>query len=95
MLLLIVACLISCTILITFPLPCTLQDKKSKEDKSYLEDAVSGDKDDDFGSDGEDNGPTEHVDDANAMGEYKPVLVIFAYFPSCSYTPFPSQSFER
>jgi len=34
------------------------KDKKSKEDKAHLEDAVSGD---------EDNSPTEHVDDANAM----------------------------
>ena len=46
------------------------QDKKSKESKNYLEDAVSGDKEDDFGSDADNNEPTEHVDDANAMGEY-------------------------
>jgi len=45
------------------------QDKKSKESKNYLEDAVSGDKEDDFGSDADNNEPTEHVDDANAMGE--------------------------
>jgi translation initiation factor 5 len=44
------------------------KEKKSKEDKSYLEDAVSGGKDeDDFGSDGEENGAAESVDDANAM----------------------------
>lgn len=44
------------------------KDKKSKEDKSYLEDAVSGDKGDGFSDDDdEDDGPTEHVDDANAM----------------------------
>merc|ERR1712127_1066466 len=44
------------------------KDKKSKEDKSYLEDAVSGDKGDGFSDDdNEDDGPTEHVDDANAM----------------------------
>jgi hypothetical protein len=42
------------------------KDKKSKE-KSYLDDAVDGDKEDDFGSDDEDAGPTEVVDDANAM----------------------------
>lgn len=46
---------------------CFHQDKKSSKD--YLENAVSGDKEDDFGSDGEENGTTEHVDDANAMGE--------------------------
>ena len=55
----------------TFSMPLSFhQDKKSKEDKSYLEDAVSGDKDDDsYGSDGEDNGPTEHVGDDAAMGK--------------------------
>lgn len=41
-------------------------EKKPKEDKSYLEDAVSGDKGDGFGED-EENVPTETVDDANAM----------------------------
>jgi hypothetical protein len=41
------------------------QEKKSKEDKS-----LNGDKEDDFGSDDdEDDGAIEHVDDANAMGE--------------------------
>lgn len=34
------------------------KDKKSKEDRAHLEDTVSGD---------EDDSPTEHVDDANAM----------------------------
>lgn len=47
---------------------CQIQDKKSKEDKDYLEEAVSGDKDDEFGSDDEEP-ITEHVDDANAMGK--------------------------
>ncbi|KAL3802591.1 hypothetical protein ACHAW5_011346 [Stephanodiscus triporus] len=43
-------------------------EKKSKEEISYLEDAVSGDKVDDFGSDDdEDDGVPETVDDANAM----------------------------
>jgi len=44
------------------------KDKKSKEDKNYLEDAVAAEKDD-FGSDysDDDDAPTEHVDDANAM----------------------------
>lgn len=49
------------------------QEKKSKEDKSYLEDAVSGDKDDDFDVDDEDDDDddalAEHVDDAVAMSE--------------------------
>lgn len=43
------------------------KDKKSKEDKSYLDDAVNGEKGNAFGSDEENNDPTEHVDDANAM----------------------------
>ncbi|KAL3793792.1 hypothetical protein ACHAW5_009579 [Stephanodiscus triporus] len=44
------------------------KEKKSKEEISYLEDAVSGDKVDDFGSDDdEDDGVPETVDDANAM----------------------------
>ena len=57
----------------------SLQEKKSKED-NYLEDAVSGGKDeDDFGSDGEENGAAESVDDANAMGEFwvfSPTLLV-------------------
>ena len=51
------------------------KDKKSKEDKAHLEDAVSGD---------EDNSPTEHVDDANAMGECDLVWVIFTLIAICS-----------
>ena len=55
----------------------SLQEKKSKED-NYLEDAVSGGKDeDDFGSDGEENGAAESVDDANAMGEFWVLLPTF------------------
>ena len=50
------------------------QDKKSSKD--YLENAVSGDKEDDFGSDGEENGTTEHVDDANAMGEFALLVLL-------------------
>ena len=48
------------------------QEKKSKEDsKSYLDDAVSGDKEDDFDDDDDDDddAPTEHVDDDVAMSE--------------------------
>ncbi len=48
------------------------QEKKSKEDsKSYLEDAVSGDKDfdDDDDDDDDDDAPTDHVDDDIAMSE--------------------------
>jgi len=43
------------------------KDKKSKEEESYLEAAVAEKDDDGWGSDDEDNGPAEHVDDANAM----------------------------
>lgn len=43
------------------------KDKKSKEDKSYLEDAVNGDKGDGYSDDEAENGPAESVDDANAM----------------------------
>merc|ERR1712127_761782 len=43
------------------------KEKKSKEDKSYLEDAVAGDKEDDYSDEDDDTGPTEHVDDANAL----------------------------
>jgi len=43
------------------------KDKKSKEEKSYLEDAVNGDKGDGYSDDDDDDGPTEHVDDENAM----------------------------
>lgn len=53
---------------------CFHQDKKSSKD--YLENAVSGDKEDDFGSDGEENGTTEHVDDANAMGEFALLVLL-------------------
>ena len=48
---------------------CQIQDKKSKEDKDYLEEAVSGDKDDEFGSSDDEEPITEHVDDANAMSK--------------------------
>ena len=53
------------------------KEKKSKvEDDNHLEVSVVGGEDDEFGAedDDEDTGPTEHVDDANAMGEFWLIL---------------------
>jgi hypothetical protein len=60
------------------------QEKKSKEDKS-----LNGDKEDEFGSDDdEDDGAIEHVDDANAMGECH-ILFPRSIASLCPHTRFP------